>query len=138
MSLIELIKLFTNKNYKKNLEKQYSLIHNQVELEKMVVFTNKLHHDTMKKLREFKTPQYDITYVLRNKSGFNTIGFNISNDVVLCDQNGKIINYLINVKPGFVSKHYDNCKYIYIMTTGSINFYRFQKNDVLTIGRNWI
>ena len=137
MSLSEWIKIFTNKDYKKVSEQKYYLIHNQERIDKVFVFNNKLHSETMTKLRTFKTPQYESIFVLKGKKGFNTIGFNLHYDVVICDRNGKIVNILNDVKQGYISEYYQDSHYIYFFTIGSVGFYKLKVNDILTLGRVW-
>ena len=102
---------------------------NNIVVEKATVNSTKSHSATYKLLRTFKTPQYDNINVLRNKKGFNTIGFNLNYDIVVCDRYGKTIDLLANKEVGFISKHYDDSHFIYFMTVGSINFYRIKIFD---------
>jgi len=84
-------------------------------------------------MRQIKTPQYETTYILRNKKGFNTLLFSQHTDVVVTTKDGVVLDAIKDVKPGFISKHYETGNKIFFFTVGSINFHNIKKKDSLVI-----
>lgn len=120
---------------KDNIEYKISL--NDRDLENTIAFSTALHHDTYKILRELKTVQYDRFFVLRKKKGFNTIGFNINYDVIICDRNGKILELVNNCDIGYISEYYNESYFIYFTPVGTINFYKMKNNDRLSLHKEY-
>ena len=136
MKIKEWIKIFSKYKSDKS-EKSYSITLNNNILDKAIVYSHPNHNKTMKLLRAFKTVQYDNIYVLRNKKGFNTIGFGLNYDVVIADKDGKVIKTLMDLKIDYISKYYENGYFIYFMPVGSINFYKIGTSDILRLQRDW-
>lgn len=108
---------------------------NDVRLESVQVINFALHHDVYKRLRSFKTPQYDKFYLMRGKKGFNTLLFQQNYDVIVTNKDGKVIDTLQSVEPGYLSGFYEDGYSIYFTTVGTINFYNIKNNDILRRNR---
>lgn len=137
MRILEWIKIFGKSNIKKKESRTYTITLNDSLLEKAVVHSTLSHSKTYKLLREYKTPQYDTLYVLRNKKGFNTMGFTLNYDVVICDKNGKVLELLQDTIEGYISKYYNKSHFIYFMTVGSINHYKIELYNILRLQGIW-
>ncbi|MCK5946014.1 MAG: hypothetical protein KAG04_01945 [Mycoplasmataceae bacterium] len=117
----------------KSHKKTYGLSHNEIPVEKIQVINYKSHHLIYKDLRAFKTSQYEIAYLMRNKKGFNTTLFRMNYDVVVTDKNGTVINLLIDVKPGYISEYFDDAFNIYFFVVGQIKFMNLKVKDQLNL-----
>lgn len=137
MKMWDWIKIFGRPKNKKKYERAYKLSINDVLIENIRAHSTGNHSGTYKILRTFKTPQYDEVYVLRNKKGFNTIGFNIHYDIVVCDKDGKVLDTLADQKEGYISEHYADAHFVYFMTVGSINFYKIKSLDRIRLRKEW-
>ena len=115
--------------------REYILSLNENEVEGITVVSYKLHSDVYKRLRKFSTYQYDTLYLMRNKRAFNTMFFNLNQDVIVTDKDGTIIDLFKDQAPGFVSKKYPNGNKIYFGAVGIINNLDFKIKDRLTL--NW-
>lgn len=135
MSLYEWVKIFNKPNFNNKIKREFSLVHNKNKIEDFKVVTSKLHSDIYSLLRTYKKPQYNTAFLLRRKKGFNTFGFNLNYDIFIADKNGKIIEILNDVEPGFVSEHYREAHNIYFTNVGSINFYKFEIKDRVILSR---
>jgi len=138
MKLVELLFIKRKKVILKDKVNKYFVELNGKDLDKIEVYSNSTDSATYKELRSYKTPQYDTFFLLRKKKGFNTYLFNISWDVIVAEASGKVIDALINVKPGHISKHYKNAFYIYFCTIGTIKFYGIEKDSVIRIRKDWL
>lgn len=136
MNLFSFMKHYTfAKKWQKKEKSEHYLVYNNEEIEKSRVIVFQMHHDAYKNLRAFKTPQYDTYYLMRKKKGFNTLFFRQNYDVIIADHNGKILDLLTDVKPGFFSEYYDDAHYIYFAPVGTINHYNFVIKGTIRIGR---
>lgn len=136
MKLLEYYKIINFSRKGKDKQKEFGLIHMGEKVENIRVLTFRSHHEIYKLLRTYKTPQYDLVYLMRNKKGFNTILFRINYDVVICNKNGKIIKMEINCKPGHISQYFDDGYEIFFFVVGQIKFMNLQLDEVLSLELN--
>lgn len=133
---MKLISIFKNLKFiqmKKPERSEYSLFHNNTEIENIQVISYALHRETFKHLRHFKVPQYKHIYLMKKKKGFNTLFFQLNFDVVVADRDGIVLDVLTDVETGYVSNHYQEGYFIFFMTVGSINHYNIKVKDRLNI-----
>ena len=138
MKIWDWVKIFGKREIEKADDMTYTVLLNDIQLEKVKAYSAKSHHHIYKQLRAFKAPRYDKFYVFRGKAGFNTIGFTIKYDVVVTDRNGKIIDLKKEVEVGEISNHYKEGYFIFFTTVGTINYYNLKNNDLLKLRRVWI
>ena len=133
MKLWDYYKIINHTHKGKDKQKEFSLIHNGNPVENIRVLTYKSHHKIYKLLRTYKTPQYNLAYLMRNKKGFNTLLFRINYDVVVCNKNGKIIHIEINCNPGHISKYFNDGYEIFFFVVGQIKFMNLQIDEQLLL-----
>ena len=133
MNWLKWVKIFKAPSFQKKDQKEYRTFLNEIKIEKVISYSRNGHKKTYDMLRAFKSSQYDKWFVLRNKKGFNTFYFTINYDVIIADKDGKIIDKLIDVSPGYFSEYYNNSYYIYFIPVGSIKHHNIKKTDILRI-----
>lgn len=138
MKIFKFLKNFSTRPLPRFEKYEYSFYINKKEIENLNVWSSLSHHETAKRLRNFKSQPYDNLYVLRNKKGFNTMLFIQKYDVIICDGSGIVIDLLTEVGPGYISDYYQNGYFIYFGAVGTINFYNIKKRDLLELTRRWI
>jgi len=138
MKLVEFLFAKRTKPFLKDACTKYFIELNNRDLEKVSVYSNSTDNATYRELRNYKTPQYDTFFLLRKKKGFNTYLFDLNWDVIIVNSVGKVIETLIDIKPGYISKHYKDAFYIYFTTVGTIKFYGIHKDSVIRIRKDWL
>lgn len=133
MKLISIVKNLIFVQMKKPERSEYSLFHNNNEIENIKVISHALHRETFKHLRHFKIPQYNRIYLMKRKKAFNTLFFQLSFDVVVADRDGIVLDALTDVETGYISNHYQEGYFVFFMTVGSINHYNIKVKDRLKI-----
>ena len=133
MKLWDYYKIINFPKGKKHIKKTFDLIHNEEVVENIEVITYKLHSRIYRDLRAFKTSQYNIAYLMRNKKGFNTILFRINYDIVITNNKGIVLDLLINQEPGFISEYYKDGYNIYFFVVGQIKFMDIKLKDQLNL-----
>ena len=136
MNFLQIYKSFVFKKHFKKTRQTYYLSYNKESFENLEAITFASHHDLYRILRNFKTPFYDKCYFFRKKKGFNTLFFKQAYDVVITNKNNIIIETLVKVKTGFISKHYDKGFNIFFFVTGSIKNLNIKKEGELLIRSN--
>lgn len=138
MKIWNFLKIFAEPKKTKYSHKEYKLFHGGNEVEGLMGISYKLHGDIYKRMRKIKTPQYKTAFILRNKKAFNTILFSQHVDVIITTKDGEVIEAMKDVKPGYISKYYENANKIFFMTVGTINHFDFKKDDSLVITLKWL
>lgn len=138
MKLLKLVKSFGIRNVPRFEKYEYDFYLNKTHAPEITVWSTLSHHETYKKIRNFKSQPYNNFYVLRNKKGFTTIMFVQKYDIIVCDSNGIVIDLLMEIEPGYISEYYENGYFIYFCPVGSINFYSIKIRDLLELGRRWL
>ena len=133
MNWLKWVKIFVIPTFEKKDLKEYKTFLNEVEVERVVSYSTNGHKKTYDMLRAFKSSQHDKWFVLRNKKGFNTFYFTINYDVIIADRDGKVIEAILGVAPGFFSNNYKKSHYIYFTPVGSIKYYNIKKSDIVKI-----
>lgn len=134
MKLLDYYKIIKFPEKKKGQQQQFYLYHNDEPVEKIEVHSFKSHHEIYKRLRLFKFQQYELAYVMQRKKAFNTLAFRINYDVIVCDKDGKVIDILIDVAPGYTSQYYENGWKIFFFAVGHIKSLEIKKKDRLSFG----
>ena len=133
MKIWNFTKILGTPTKSKYSHREYDLFLNDGSIDKITVINFKLHSDIYKRLRKFKTPQYDTIYLLRNKKAFNTMLFTMNYDIMVTDKDGTIIDIFINQEPGFVSDKYNKGDKVYFGAVGIINNLDIKLKDMLTL-----
>ncbi len=135
MQIINYLKPFISSGFKKNEQIYYQLLVNEILISDLKIISHHLHFNTYNLLKKFKTPQYNIGYLMRKKQGFTTIFFQQRYDIIVCDRYGNVIKKFINQAVGYISSYFSEGYFIYFMVVGSIKYYNIKNSDRLTLKR---
>ncbi len=137
LNLFLLSNLFTKKQKTRKRTISNLIINNEI-IEKWSVVNDNSVSNTILELSKYKSPQFETGFVCRRKKAFQTITFQQSYDIVVTDKNGKVLDLLIKVEPGFFSKYYPLAHFVYFFPVGSIKHFNLKINNILKIGRKYL
>ena len=100
-----------------NIKKQYKVV-------KIDSFYSKLMNLIL--CNEFAD---EIVYLFSNTKGFNTLFLNFNIDVLILDENKRIIKIFQNIEPNKISDYFKDCFYIVFMKKKSIKINDIQNRQ---------
>ncbi|MCP4337147.1 MAG: hypothetical protein GY679_04865 [Mycoplasma sp.] len=134
--LINIKALFTKKVRFTNIL-EYTLSINTFKKSNWKAFGNSSGKKIIKILSNFTTPQYNVIYFMRNRSGYQTLSFRQNYDVIITDKDGTILKFEIDVKPGMISKKVFKGYIVAFLPVGTILHFGLKEKDNFKFNRKW-